>query len=233
MIQESEHKWNVVSEASNGLDALKLLEAHKPDLILTDIRMPAMDGLEFVSHIRRKHPDTIVIILSGFKSFDYAQAAIKLGVMDYLVKPCTEEDVREVLGRASEKFMANRPSGAEEQAAEQDIAAEDKQSAVIQKAIAYVNLHYADDCRMTEVAAHVHLNPSYFSVLFKKVTGESFTVFVTKYRMEKALHLLRSTDMKVFEIASATGFEEPNYFTNVFRQRYAMSPKEYRKRHRE
>jgi Response regulator containing CheY-like receiver domain and AraC-type DNA-binding domain len=226
MIEESEHKWNVVSEASNGRDALKMLEVHKPDLVLTDIRMPAMDGIEFVTQMRRMHPDTIVVILTGFKHFEYAQAAVKLGVMDFLVKPCTEEDVRDMLGRASEKFEAMRLP--EPQTAE--ARPEDKQDNVIRKAIAYVEKHYADDCRMTEVASHVHLNPSYFSVLFKRVTGESFTAYVTRFRMEKAMELLRTTDMKVFEIASATGFGEPNYFTNVFRQHFRLSPKECRRR---
>jgi two-component system response regulator YesN len=64
--------------------------------------------------------------------------------------------------------------------------------------------------------------------LFKKTVGESFTRFVTRVRMEKAVLLLRNTDMKIFEIACAVGFDEPNYFTNVFKQQYQMSPKEYR-----
>lgn len=225
MIEESEHNWQVVSEASNGLDALKMLEVHKPDLVLTDIRMPAMDGIEFVTQMRRMHPDTIVVILTGFKHFEYAQAAVKLGVMDFLVKPCTEEDVRDMLSRASVKFEAGRAQVPKANALQQ----EEKQDKAIRKAIAYIEKHYADDCRMTEVAGHVRLNPSYFSVLFKKETGESFTSYVTRYRMEKAMQLLRTTDMKVFEIASVTGFGEPNYFTNVFRQHLKLSPKEWRR----
>ncbi|XEC95936.1 response regulator [Paenibacillus tarimensis] len=226
MIEESEHSWNVVSEASNGLDALKMLEVHKPDLVLTDIRMPAMDGIEFVTRLRGLHPDAIVVILTGFKQFEYAQAAVRLGVMDFLVKPCSEEDVRAVLGRASERFKASlAPAG---QAA--DAQEDERPDGAISKAVAYVEKHYAGDCRMTEVASHVRLNPSYFSVLFKRETGESFTSYVTRYRMERALQLLRDTDMKVYEIADAAGFVEPNYFTNVFKQHFSMSPKEWRKR---
>ncbi|OBR68207.1 hypothetical protein A7K91_10340 [Paenibacillus oryzae] len=229
MIQESEHNWQVVSEASNGLDALKMLEVHKPDLVLTDIRMPAMDGIEFVTQIRRMHPDMIVVFLTGYKQFDYAQAAIKLGVMDFLVKPCTEEDVRAMLDMATERFQASQSREAKEGEAHPSR----KLDGAIGKAISYVDMHFADDCRMTEVAGHVRLNPSYFSMLFKKETGESFTGYVTRYRMEKALNLLRTTDMKVLEIARVTGFGEPNYFTNVFRQHYKLSPKEWRRQHSE
>lgn len=225
MIQECEHNWQVVSEASNGLDALKMLEVHKPDLVLTDIRMPAMDGIEFVTRMRRIHPDMIVVIMTGYKHFEYAQAAIKLGVMDFLVKPCTEEDVRAMLDRANSRFQSSQARESKTAAARQAV----KGDGTIAKAIAYVEMHYGDDCRMTEVASHVRLNPSYFSMLFKKETGESFTAFVTRFRMEKAIHLLRTTEMKVLEIASVTGFGEPNYFTNVFRQHNSLSPKEWRK----
>lgn len=229
MIDDSDLSWNVVSEASNGLDALKLLEAHKPDLILTDIRMPVMDGIEFVTNVKRKYPETLVIILSGYRDFEYAHAAIKLGVMDYLVKPCTEEDVTKVLHKASLLFQSQTTTATASRPAPEEA---DRSTNLIAKAIAYIDLHYADDCRMTEVASHVRLNASYFSVLFKKETGESFTSYLTRMRMEKAVHLLCSTDMKVFEIATAVGFDGSNYFTNVFRQFYAMSPKEYRNEHR-
>jgi two-component system response regulator YesN len=103
-----------------------------------------------------------------------------------------------------------------------------KSESMIEKAIKYIEEKYSSEIRLMDVAGHVHLNPSYFSVLFKKVTGETLTRYITRYRMEKAALLLRNTDMKIFEIACAVGFDEPNYFTNVFKQQYQMSPKEYR-----
>jgi len=230
MIEDSEFNWSVVSEASNGIDALKMLEVHQPDLILTDIRMPVMDGIEFVAEVRKKYPSTPIIILSGYRNFEYAQAAIKLGVIDYLVKPCTEEDIHAMLHKANRYLQshANPAKQPNKKESSEVQTTDEKQQKLIAKAIAYMNLHYKDDCRLTEVAMHVRLNASYFSVLFKKITGESFTAYLTRLRLEKAVQLLCSTNLKVFEIASATGFDNSNYFINVFRQYHAISPKEFR-----
>jgi len=239
MIESSHHNWNVVSEASNGQDALKMLEAHQPNLILTDIRMPVMDGIEFVTKVREKYPKTQIIILSGYRDFEYARSAIKLGVIDYLVKPCTVDDINNMLDKVTDFFnsMAQTeslelaPSNKDHE--DKGISSEEKQKRIINKAMTYIELHYADDCRLTEVASHVKLNPSYFSVLFKKMTGSSYSHYLINFRLEKALQLLITTDMKVMEIAAAVGFEGSNYFTNVFRQVYAISPKEYRNQYRE
>ncbi len=96
--------WQVVGEAGNGQDALAMLAELKPDLVLTDIRMPIMDGIEFVGHLRKNYPDMLVIILTGYKNFEYAQAAVRHGALDILIKPCTEQDVRQMMNKASERF---------------------------------------------------------------------------------------------------------------------------------
>lgn len=99
----------------------------------------------------------------------------------------------------------------------------------VKQAIRYIEESYMGVCGLAEVAAHVHLNPSYFSNLFKKETGEGVTGFIQNLRVQKAKLLLKSTDMKVFEISEATGFNDSNYFTHMFNKVVGVSPKEYRK----
>lgn len=99
----------------------------------------------------------------------------------------------------------------------------------VTQAIRYIQSHYAEGCGLAEVAAHVHLNPSYFSHLFKKETGDSVTGYLQGLRMQKAKLLLGSTEMKIFEVAQAVGFNDSNYFTSMFNKLEGLSPKEYRK----
>ncbi|MFH5181403.1 response regulator [Paenibacillus sp. TAB 01] len=104
LIETNELGWSVAGEASNGQEALLQLEQLKPNLILSDIRMPVMDGLELARHISERNCGTAVILLTGFRDFEYAQAAVRYGVKDFLLKPCPEEEICRVLRQAYEQL---------------------------------------------------------------------------------------------------------------------------------
>ncbi|WP_213514181.1 response regulator [Paenibacillus montaniterrae] len=99
--------------ASNGQEGLALIEQHHPQLILTDIYMPVMDGIEMLKRVRAAGNDAEVIILSGYEDFKYAQSAVKLRVADYLSKPATIMEIEEVLRAVTERIAASR-QGAQE-----------------------------------------------------------------------------------------------------------------------
>ncbi|WP_426450759.1 response regulator transcription factor [Paenibacillus sp. S-38] len=491
MIGEHELGWQVAGEAENGREAVELIASLQPHLILTDIRMPHMDGLELAGHVHKHHPETAIIILTGYEDFKYAQAALKFGAIDFLLKPCNEQTLIEVLSRAYDHFRErmlrvqrqaadrraleehvvrslllglpcddrlarrvgeayaekelrllrvetyfppgkayrrtdlgllqfalfnmitelaecppyhgrlvsvrhdrfalfteaveegearrleeriaeaaamylglgvtpqrcglaggperwstlyrgaeelHRPAAAAEppaprlpaanvtriremqteletrlvlgqmaQVKEQietmlgrlpsmepedarietlsfvmalgrtvsrlfggeearfDVAVpieslpaladteaivgfakeraqrflaqftawqEDKNRNLVTKTMAYVEEHYMESCSLAEVAEKLHMSGTYFSKVFKRETGDTFTNYVTKVRMEKAKLLLSNTDMKIFEVAAAVGYDDPNYFTNVFRTTQKVSPTEFRKKRR-
>lgn len=89
----------LVGEATDGLTALHMVETLKPDILITDIKMPCLDGLELIEKIREKGLPISIIVISGHKQFDYAYSAIKYRVDDFIIKPINREDLNGALGR--------------------------------------------------------------------------------------------------------------------------------------
>lgn len=486
LIENNVLGWSVVGEAENGEDALRQMRMLSPDLVVTDIRMPMMDGLELSKRIRESFPGTKAIILTGYRDFEYAQAALRYGVSEFLLKPCKEEELCRTLSSAYNEFLISvqqktlerkekqegehqllrslmlqlpypvernpalqsqlagkdwwlvkvdtyLPSGKGYRQADQsllqfaitnivtehlteelgeewiwlnvehdsfafmgasrqndaclvkaaasvhqllgitltpkrmgDIAAlsdlkegyarfrialpasvqngttspyvvdeakfravvgeissflqlgrtlelqrylervisvksgtsasledckmqaislamalnevtnkqleqrpsadigfqiaelstmderrqidrwlqnrvklfdeilqewvEGRNGRLVDKAIRYIELHYTNECSLADAANHVHLSPNYFSNVFKKETGETYTSYVTGFRMNKAKILLSNTDMKIAEIAQAVGYSDSNYFATAFKQTVGTPPSEFRKK---
>jgi two-component system, response regulator YesN len=89
--------FRIAGEAENGREALDLIERAIPDVVITDIRMPVMDGMELAAILREKYPTIRIIILTGFDEFKYAQQAVKLDIVEYILKPVTLKDINELL----------------------------------------------------------------------------------------------------------------------------------------
>ena len=100
---------------------------------------------------------------------------------------------------------------------------------LIEQAKDFIAGHYADGALNVDLlCSHLHLSPTYFSTLFKREVGMSFTAYVTEVRMEQAAHLLRDTDEKTYRIAERTGYPDPNYFSYVFKRHFGLSPSKFR-----
>lgn len=103
----------VVATASNGLEALNMVQQYRPDILVTDIRMPGMSGLTLVEHAKSMLPELEIVIISGYAHFDYAQTAIRFGVSDYLLKPIQQKELVETLRNLGERCIKRSSTASE------------------------------------------------------------------------------------------------------------------------
>lgn len=224
VIERSGHPFQVLKECSNGLEALDWLENNTAHVIMTDVRMPVMDGITLVKQLRERKQQTEVVMISGYDDFPYLQFALRAQVVDYLLKPVEVDDMSRCLetiqGRLA-KVDAAKPLAAP--------ADEDEQESPIRQAVRYIHSVLPGDITLQEVAAKVHLNPSYLSQLFKQQMKINFIDYVLEHRMEKAKQLLSQTTLRVSEIAERVGYSDLAYFSNAYKRITGMTPSEYRK----
>lgn len=226
------HALNIgqVYEADNGQDALALFEAHSPDLILLDINMPRMNGLELAQAIRSLNPEVPIAIITGYDYFDYAVKALKIGVEDYILKPVSRKDVAEVLTKLIDRLAAGRSRQELSRVVSSLVGAgrseEDSQYRETLQAIVERELGNSD-FSLKGLASEMGFSPGYLSGLFKKLFGQPFQDYVLDRRLERAKLLLLSTEMRNYEVARAVGFEDVNYFGTRFRKAFGSSPRQY------
>ena len=341
--------FEICGDAADGESALPLLLEKKPDILLTDIRMPFMDGLELVRIIAKELPKTIIIILSGYDEFTYAQKAIRLGVSDYLLKPITPAKLIQSLNNAinkiedqqdkirkqmtiersretspastSPKLMPSGQNNSDSNLVDRDaitdflrfgnkadirafatelatkscevtkesqlgfyycvfdvlttaykvakdlnislsqiksyeqIASDvttkeafaelidslftqminarysmaDKSIQLIMNAKNYIDINYSDsELSLGKVCGTLGISSNYLSVLFSKETGETFSEYLNKVRIKNAMILLKSTDIRVADIAERVGYNDQHYFSKTFKKIIGLTPREYK-----
>ncbi|WP_456278939.1 response regulator transcription factor [Bacillus sp. AK128] len=219
--------------APNAASAIELFHTKKIHLLITDIDMPEMTGLEMLKEVRSKGQLPVVIVISAHSDFKYAQEAIELGVVHYLLKPINKQKLIDVVEKALEiEDKRIRVSIIEKVVDDQLIhIKEDEQiDGPIEKAIKYVDSNLSNPINLKEVAGHVHLNPSYFSVLFKEQTNMTFSEYITRSRIQKAKNLLLTTNLSVNEIAEKVGYNTPKYFIKIFKEYENVTPSRYKRK---
>lgn len=223
----------IVGEAANGEDGSQLLSRLAPDLIITDVKMPRMDGVEMIAHARACGCESRFIILTAHSDFKYAQSALRLGVSDYLTKPLKdgelEHAVAAVIGRmehGDEKSDLQTPP----------IAGfnPDKKvtSKYVEEAIHYIQNHYREDVTISTVAGHLEISEGYLSRVFKKETDYTFTNYLTFYRIQLAMNRLKDIRVRIYEVADQTGYSDTAYFSAQFKKVTGISPSEFQERYR-
>ena len=338
-VEEFSASVTVSATACNGADALEWLENNYVDICITDMKMPVMDGLELIKAINQKYPWMVCLIISSYDDFDYAMQGIRLGVLDYILKPVDQKLLNDAMEKACKKLFSGRLGQvhdvllkkvpyirkmqekwvefikggrqelvqglitdtlkllkdcaedkhflleafsvawlqiiAEEMKKEnisiqlneeynlqvdmmtvgkgeameyfEDCARrrletgvaelDDSMKSVVSKKRrrsleqikGYIRLNYSKSITLQELADQVEMSRTYLSSLFKNVTGMTLWSYIMSVRMEKAADLLKTTSLKVYEVAFQVGYDSNVHFTQVFKEYFGVSPVEYRK----
>lgn len=356
-VKWAEFDMTVVAEAENGNEGYEYFLQHRPEIVITDIRMNIMNGTEMIKKIRAMDKDCFIIVISCLEDFDLLQDIVNCQIFCYLLKatmkisdledmlrkirkkldskkpdfpkaePEKESDVNaafrqwlqsdgdadyarlasqypalpphpktlllyrakhqqdsplsdlhtrfisdilmrmlphsvtlcpgdSVFLQLSDRFMddpektaaeiasavtkylnveilcSHRASHCLEDSLKEDINSYLLDSAPYQrhidKALAYIQRNYCKDISLSDAAAYCGISPNYFSLLFKQKTGESFTKYLNRLRIEKAKILLSQTDLYIYEISDSIGYGDLAYFSKIFKQQTGLSPSEWR-----
>lgn len=229
-------RWNlrVAGLAYDGKEGLEVIRRERPDIVITDICMPNLDGLKMLAALKSEFPYMQVSILTGYRDFNYAKEAIKLGVSRFLLKPSKIDEVNEAIGAMTdrlEEIEKNHPEAFEKtplDEAEDDGLVSSANSFVVKNAMDYIRDHYCEKLRLVDVADAVYVSQWHLSKLLNKYMGSNFSDILNKVRMEKAKDLLKDPSLKIHEIAERVGFTDLTHFSRVFKKIEGISANDYR-----
>lgn len=210
---------SVAGCATNAEDAMVIIEEFRPEIIITDIRMQGVSGLDMIEELSNKGYEGYIIILSGHRDFEYAQRAIENKVFGYLLKPLNISKLEKLVMQIVEKLDAATP----------DLAYSDN---TIEQIVEYIKTHFSEDISLGEIAKQHHFEMSNFSRMFKRYTGENYTDYVAKLRIEYAKKYLEQTTRSIEEITERVGYKSVRYFRELFMEYTGITPSQYRKERR-
>ncbi|PKM56325.1 MAG: DNA-binding response regulator [Firmicutes bacterium HGW-Firmicutes-5] len=220
-------------EAANGETGLEIFIREQPDIVLADINMPRMNGLEFAERIKLIKPSVKIAIITGYDYFDYARQGIKVGVDDYILKPVSKKDIAQLLEKLVERVKSSQKNEAVEGLVlrlEKDNEINDE-TGYKEQILELLETHMNKaDFSLSFLADELGLSMGYLSGLFKKIFGITFKEYVLTKRLDQAKLLLLSSQMKNYEISEAVGLTDPNYFSAAFKKRFGYSPNQYREK---
>ncbi len=222
-----------VRTAEHGRGAVEAAVLWGADLVLLDIEMPGINGLDAARQILAQRPGTKVLFITAYSLFEYAHEAVHLGACDYILKPVQPDEVEASVRRAIAQAEAQRQLEelAREGALPRDEEAEDPETAplAMAKVKSYLQQNYMNDISLDSVSDILHISPSYLSVSFKRAFGVGFLDCLTDLRIQAAKELLADPLRPSAEVARLVGYESASYFTRAFKKKTGQTPTEYRR----
>ena len=234
-------KWDcrVVGSAYDGREGLALIRKEQPDIIISDINMPEMNGLQMIAALKSEFPDMQLIILTGYREFEYARQAIELGVSRFLLKPSKMNELEEAMEAATARLKRIEGGDIAEITAAETEAEKEKEavyhneanSFIVKNALEYIRDNSKEKLRLIDVADSVYVSQWHHSKLLNKHTRKTFSEILNSARMDRSKELLKDPSLRICDVAEMVGFQDLAHFSRVFKKMEGMSANEYRNTH--
>jgi len=230
ILREGNTPFTQIESAMDASEALSLLSHFTPDLIITDINMPEINGFEFINIVKEQKLCDRFIILTGYDEFAYAKKAIRIQVIDYVLKPIDKMEILSLLRNVAKEIFEEKKLGEKQDQKEH----ESEYSFHVEKILGYIQQNYQKDLSLEQFSELIDLHPNYISFLFKKEMGLSLIQYLQDYRIEKAKELLmKHQTLPVQIIGNQVGYENPQHFMKVFKKIVGCTPGSYRENNHE
>lgn len=229
-VKWSDYNMKVVFDSARGEEALEVINKTTIDLAFLDLEMPGMFGLELLKRIKQDSPKTQCVIITMHDNFNYIQEALRIGVLDYIIKTELGGDNLElVISRLKKRLESFESNERKELIFEGNDSISYEIRKCISKAIELVQQEKGKYLAATDVAERVNMSRSYFSTCFKQLVGQSFNEYFKQVRLDSAKEALKETDKPIYLIAEESGYTDENYFSTVFKNYTGMRPSEFRR----
>lgn len=227
--------WNetgfvIAEQVSNGQLALDKLKNERFDIVIADICMPVLNGVELLREIRNISSDVDVIFVSSYNEFEYARQGLVLGAFDYILKPVKGYKLKEVLSRAKEKLDERNYNKFADSCVKMTFHyfGIEKSNAFSEKLFQFLSENEDILITMDDAADYFEISKDYFGKLFKQNFNVSFTRFYSVLKVEYAKTLIREYNYKAYEISEMLGYSSRDYFTKIFKEVTGITPTEYK-----
>ncbi len=234
--------FDKVLTATSAARAKEIFLHEKVDIMLCDIEMPGESGLKLLEWVRNQGYQTECIFLTCHEKFDYAQKALQLKGMDYLIKPIPYDELQDVLLKAVEVICRQNQDnkyleyGKNQLAEIKSMVLKEESATDVQKVVAevkkYIWEHFQEELSAEVLAKQVFISADYLYRIFKKQEGVTIGEYITNAKMLYASEILKNTEIGVSNAAMLSGYSNYCYFTKVFKKYYGMTPSQYKYSHR-
>lgn len=213
IFKSHQREFFVIGEACNGNEAVEVFRKMRPQVVVMDIEMPGLNGIDAAILIKEIEPKTIIILNTAYAEFEFARRAVENHLDAYILKPSSDDLILSTIRkciRSDEAVSSNPPKTTDE----------------IKH---YLKVHYNEKITLDKLAKIAHFSPAYLSHVFHQEQGITIRAYLNEVRMECAKNLLKNTTWNINEIAQRSGFGNTTHFNRLFKKVEGVSPQDYRR----